>query len=134
MLFAWQCVLHTCCSCEKQRRAKPGNLPKAMVFRKSGAIVFRTDRALTAFDSGSVRMRRVVQTVALGRVWIAAVSCILPKLCTYLRSPAVFRRTSGRNSGSGNKAAFLWVSRKHWTDDCRILKLSGWFNKRCTLI
>jgi hypothetical protein len=55
---------------------------------------------------------------------IATISFILPKLCTYLRNPAVFRRTSGRNSGSGKKVAFLWVSRKHWTGDCLVLKLS----------
>lgn len=82
----WQCMLHTCCSCEKDRRARPRNPPKAMLFRKSGAIVFRPDRDVTAFDSGSVHTRRVVQTFALGRVSvrllrIAAVSFILPKLC-----------------------------------------------------
>lgn len=125
----WQCMLHTRCSCEKDRRAKLRNLPEAMLFRKSGAIVFRTGRAVSAFDSGSVHTRRVMQTVALGQgsvrvLWIAAISYILPKLCTYLRNPAVFRRTSGLNSGSGNKAAFLWVSRKHWTDVCLVLKLS----------
>jgi hypothetical protein len=57
-----------------------------MLFRKSGAMIFRTDRAVNAFDSGSVHTRRLVQTVALGRfsvrvLRIAAVSFILPKLC-----------------------------------------------------
>lgn len=115
------------CAAQKDRRAKPANLYKAKQ-KKSGAIIFRTDRAVSAFDSGSVHTRRVMQTVAPGRVSvrvqrIAAVSFILPKLCTYLRDPAVFRRTSSRNSGSGNKATFLWVSWKHWTDDYLVLML-----------